>query len=117
MRNLNRAVAKRQAIGKMDLSFGARECWRLLEGFPRGSCFPSHFYIAETMRKSPSSVCRYLRELKNLGYIEIVANYDTGFAGSRPRGQTSNRYAVLEQVDLVARARQIFEDWSAKQPR
>jgi hypothetical protein len=38
--------AKRQAIGKMDLSFGARECWRIIEGFPKGRCYPTHYWIA-----------------------------------------------------------------------
>ena|ERR1035441_3188873 len=68
--------AKRKAIGQMDISLGARECWRILEAFPSGSCFPSHYYMAETMHKSPSAVRRYLKELKNRGYIEIAAQYD-----------------------------------------
>jgi hypothetical protein len=37
--------AKRQAIVRMDLSWGARECWRILEGFPEGKCYPSHYTI------------------------------------------------------------------------
>jgi hypothetical protein len=99
--------AKRQAIGKMDLSFGARECWRILEGFPTGRCYPSHYFIAETMRKSKSAVCRYLRELKERGYIDIDKRSDR-------RGQTSNGYIILDQPDLIARANQIFQEWAAK---
>ncbi|MEQ1949646.1 MAG: hypothetical protein ABL995_20815 [Bryobacteraceae bacterium] len=67
--------AKRQAIGQMDLSFGARECWRILDGFPPGKCYPSHWFIAEKLRKSQSAVRRYLRELKLSGYISINANF------------------------------------------
>lgn len=113
--------AKRQAIGQMDLSFGAKECWRILDGFPSGSCYPSHYYIAETMRKSVSAVRRYLRELKEGGYIEITARLDGIRQGprgkSRPLGQTSNDYTILDQPDLIARARQLLQEWRAKQQR
>jgi hypothetical protein len=100
--------ARRQAIAQMDISFGARECWRILESLPMGNCHPSHWWIAETLRKSKSAVCRYLRELKERGYIDIDERSDR-------RGQTSNDYIILDQPDLIARAKQIFQDWEAKQ--
>src|SRR5712664_3206185 len=113
--------AKRQAIVRMELSFGARECWRILDGFPEGKCYPSHFYIAETLRKSNSAVRRYLRELEQHGYVEITPRYETDVERSRgkrrPRGQTSNRYTVLDQPDLIACARQILQEWHAKHRR
>jgi len=100
--------AKRQAIGKMDLSFGARECWRILEGFPTGKCYPTHWWIAENLNKSKSAVRRYLRELEQRGYIGIVERFNR-------LGQRSNTYTVLDQPDLIARATQIFQDLEAKQ--
>jgi hypothetical protein len=114
--------AKRQAIVRMDLSFGARECWRILEAFSPDSCFPSHWYIAETLRRSSSAVRRYLRELKQGRYIDIVARRDEGNirqprSTRRPRGQTSNNYVLLDQPDLIAVARQIVQEWYAKQKR
>jgi hypothetical protein len=116
--------AKRQAIVYMDLSFGAKECWRILDGFPLGSSFPSHYFIAETLGKSRSAVRRYLRELKGRGYIQITPQFDKPRKGSRsrgdhrpPRGQTSNAYRVLDQSDLIARAKLIFQEWQAKQQR
>jgi hypothetical protein len=99
--------AKRQAIGRMDLSLGARECWRILAGFPTGRCHPTHYFIAETMLRSPSAVRRYLRQLKERGYIEIDERSDR-------RGQTSNDYIILDQPDLIARATKIFQEWAAK---
>src|SRR5436305_9574402 len=101
---------KRQAIGQMDLSFGARECWRIIEGFPPGRCYPSHYFIAEILQKSVSAVRRYLRELKGCGYIASEARYnnDNKRPGAlrnrrhKPRGQTSNNYVVLDQPDLIA---------------
>jgi hypothetical protein len=114
--------AKRQAIGQMDLSWGARECWRILEAFPPGQCYPSHWYIAERLRRTRSAVRRYLRELNERGYIEISPRYDDDNTQARrpranrpPRGQTSNDYVVLDQPDLIAAARQIVQDWKAKQ--
>jgi response regulator of citrate/malate metabolism len=98
--------AKRQAIVQMELSFGAKEIWRIIESFE--SCYSSHWWFAEKLRKSPSAVRRYLRELKQGGYIQIDKQFDR-------RGQTSNRYTVLNQEDLMARANQIHNDWSAKQ--
>jgi len=90
----------------MDLSFGARDCWRILAGFPEGRCYPSHYYIAETMRRSKSAVRRYLRELKKGGYIDVDERSDK-------RGQTSNGYFILSQPDLIAR--HILQEWEAKQ--
>jgi DNA-binding IclR family transcriptional regulator len=107
--------AKRQAISQMDLSFGARECWRVLDGFPPGQCYPSHWYIAEKLRKSKSAVRRYLRELKERGYVRIEEQFDDLRRWSPDRGQTSNAYTVLDQADLIARAKQIFQEWEAKQ--
>jgi hypothetical protein len=114
--------AKQKAIGRMDLSFGAKECWRILAGFPEGSCFPSHYHIAETMGKSKSAVRRYLRELAGRNYIEITAVYDTEPRNGprrrgqrRPRGQTSNTYTIRDQPDLIACATQIAQEWRAKQ--
>jgi DNA-binding transcriptional MocR family regulator len=108
----------------MNLSFGAKECWRILERFPSGSCYPSHYYIAEAMRKSLSAVRRYLVELKERGYIGITPRYDIKPAkGPRPRGQyhprgqTSNNYTILDQPDLIARARQIVQDWEARRKK
>jgi hypothetical protein len=111
--------AKRQAIGQMDLSLGARECWRILEGFPPGSCFPSHYHIATTMRKSVSAVRRYLKKLEGSGYVEISERYDENerLNRHRPRGQTSNTYTILDQPDPIARAVQIVQEWRAKQQR
>lgn len=117
--------ARRQAIVRMHLSLGAKECWRVLDGFPRSSCFPSHYYIAMTMGKSVSAVRRYLKELEQCGFIKITAQFDDKIKrpnhGSpqqnRPRGQTSNSYTMLDQEDLVARATQIVEEWYAKQQK
>ncbi len=92
----------------MDLSLGARECWRILDGFPTGRCYPSHYFIAETMLRSASAVRRYLRELKERGYIDIGERFNR-------RGQRSNTYTILDQTDLVARANQILQEWAAKQ--
>lgn len=99
--------AKRQAIGRMDVSLGARECWRILDSFPAGRCYPTHYYIAERMLKSPSAVRRYLQELKEAGYIRITRHFDY-------RGQTSNRYTMLDQEDLIACAQQILQESQAK---
>ncbi len=114
--------AKRMAIVQMDLSFGARECWRILEAFPPGNCYPSHYYIAEKLGKSKSAVRRYLRELKLGGYIDIAVRYDDENRRRRqstkhPRGQTSNSYTVLDQQDLIARAQQLVQEWHAKQQK
>lgn len=120
--------AKGQAIGWMDLSLGARECWRNLYGFPAGKCYPSHCWIAFKMGKSVSAVRRYLRELEDGGYIRITqriedqprwpANPDHEFAGPRPpRGQRSNMYTILDQEDLIARAQHIMQEREAKQNR
>ena len=107
--------AKRQAIGRMHLSFAAKECWRILDGFPAGSCYPSHYFIAETMRRSDSAVRRYLRELEQHGYIRITAQFDSARPGQKkPLGQTSNSYAMLDQPDLIAWATQILQEWHAK---
>jgi len=111
--------AKRQAISKMDLSWGAKEAWRILEAFPANHCFPSHWYIAERLLKSRSAVRRYLRELEEKGYIATTPRHDEMKASKSskhrtPRGQTSNAYTILDQPDLIARARQILEDWHAK---
>jgi len=106
--------ARRQAIGQMDLSFGARECWRILEGYPPGQSYPSHWYIAEKLRKSRSAVRRYLRELDAGGYVRITAQFDEVRRPGRYRGQTSNAYTILDQEDLIARATQIFQDHEAK---
>jgi hypothetical protein len=117
--------AKRQAIAQMDLSWGARECWRMLDAFPPGQCYPSHWYIAEKLRKSLSAVRRYLKELKKRDYIDISARYDDDVrrrrvrrsGPDRSRGQTSNSYTLLDQPDLIACARQIVQDWKAKRER
>jgi hypothetical protein len=117
--------AKGNAIGSMDVSLGARECWRLLYSFPVDRCYPSHFWIAEKMHKSVSAVRRYLAELKQNGYIEITVQYDDDinrpgdrrFRSRKPRGQTSNRYTVLDQPDLITVAQQIVQDWYAKTQR
>jgi DNA-binding IclR family transcriptional regulator len=101
----------------MDLSLGARECWRMLEAFPPGKCYPSHYHIAEKLRKSESAARRYLAELKRLGYIEIVFRFDASRSKRAPRGQTSNSYTLLDQPDLIARARQIVQDWAAKRKK
>ena len=106
--------AKRRAIGRMDISFGARECWRVLDGFREDSCYPSHWYIAQMLGRSQSAVCRYLRELEQHGYIEICPRLDDTLDNGRPRGQTSNEYVILEQSDLMACARQIIEEWNAR---
>jgi predicted ArsR family transcriptional regulator len=66
------------------------------------------WWIAETLRKSKSAVRRYLRELKQRGYIDIDDQFDK-------RGQTSNTYTILDQADLIACANQVFQDWEAKQ--
>ncbi len=79
----------------------------MLEGFPPGRCYPTHYFIAETMLRSPSAVRRYLRELKERGYIKIEERSDK-------RGQISNDYIILDQPDLIARATQIFQEWAAK---
>jgi DNA-binding transcriptional MocR family regulator len=108
----------------MDLSFGARECWRILDAFPEGHAYPSHYYLAEKLRMSRSAVRRYLRELKEAGFIQIRPRYDDENPqpravrkSDRPRGQTSNLYVVLNPADLVACAQQIIQDWTAKRQR
>lgn len=114
--------AKRQAIGQMHLSWGAREVGRILDAFREGQCFPSHWWVAERLHLSRSAVRRYLRKLKENGYIEITAQYErydgTGPArrrGHTPRGQRSNSYTLFDQPDLIACARRILEEWRVKQ--
>ena len=116
--------ALRRAIGQMDISFGAKETWRILEGYNRDDCWPSHLHLALTLGKSPSAVRRYLRELKDKGYIEIHPRYDDGNTHRRghkrraPRGQTSNQYFIQEgQPDLMAMAKQIMQELHAKGER
>ena len=104
-----------EAIAQMDLSWGARACLRILEAYPRDKCYPSHWYIAEKLKKSRSAVRRYLRELEQCGYIKITQQYDDQIARWPNRGQTSNSYTVLSQPDLTACANQIFQEWKAKQ--
>ena len=106
---------KRQAITRMDLSWGAKETWRILEAFPPDRCFPSHYYIAERLLKSRSAVRRYLRELEDKGYIAVSARYDEMKRSKTskrrtPKGQTSNDYTILDQSDLIACAKQILQD-------
>jgi hypothetical protein len=98
----------------MDLSWGARECWRILEAFPPGKCYPSHYYIAERLRKSKSAARRYLFELKRLGYVAIVEQFGASRSKRAPRGQTSNSYSLLDQPDQIACAKQIVQEWHAK---
>ena len=76
------------------------------------------------MNKSRSAVRRYLKELSQKRYIKIVPRYDsenTQWRGARsttrPRGQTSNSYTLLDQPDLIAAAKQILQEWYAKQKR
>jgi len=114
--------AVKEAIGYMDLTLGARETWRILHGYT-GKCYPTHWTIAERLRRSASAVCRYLRELTDKGYIMIEARYDDGTTRRpgqlhrKPRGQTSNLYTILKQPDLTARAQQIVQEWHAKRQR
>lgn len=104
--------AVRKAIIRVDLSWGARECWRLIADFPPGKCFVSHNWLALTLNKSKSAVQRYLRELRDGGYIKIQHRYDD--SDWRSYGQKSNVYVVLDQPDLIAAATEIFQDYSAK---
>lgn len=54
-----------------------------------GSCWPSINTIAKRCHKSPSSVKRAIKELKDIGAIEVKARYLEDHAG-----QTSNLYII-----------------------
>lgn len=53
-----------------------------------GSCFPSIATIGKFCGKSPSTVKRAVKELKESGFIEVIERFETD------KGQTSNLYIV-----------------------